>query len=504
MLLIRRLWLLPALIIVLLFYYLFWGSSDTAVNLKYPSNGDDGKLHWTKRPQKYPVKQYINPPRGSTPPIARIQFTFEVEQETFQAKKKREERRDAVKQSFVHAWEGYKKHAWTKDEVAPLSGGWRTSFGGWGATLVDSMDTLWIMGLKEDFEKCVQAVAEVDFTTNEEEIINVFETTIRYMGGMLAAYDLAEKKPKMLLKKARQLADILLTAFDTPNRMPMTRWTWRKSAIGGDVKAGETTLIAELGSMIVEFTRLSQLTGDLKYFDAVERINDELRRVQHNSSLPGMWPVIVNAETMDVQYNHFTLSGMADSAYEYLPKQWILMASRVDDYRRMYEKAYDVAKKHLFFRPMTERGQDILLSGNAFTKDEGPPELDPQGQHLACFAGGMVGLAGKVFRRPEDLDVARRLVDGCLWAYNAFPSGLMPETFHTVPCHIGIGTPDAGACVWSREKWLTAVADRQGTDPTLEKMSTTERGEYWVKQKNLAPGFTDIGDPRYILRYVQK
>ncbi len=118
-------------------------------------------------------------------------------------KKRREVRRAAVKEAFVHAWNGYKEHAWTKDEVAPISGGWRTSFGGWGATLVDTMDTLWLMDMKEDFLQCVEEVKNIDFTTNEEEILNVFETTIRYLGGLIAAYELSEKKHKMLLTKAR-------------------------------------------------------------------------------------------------------------------------------------------------------------------------------------------------------------------------------------------------------------------------------------------------------------
>ena len=73
----------------------------------------------------------------------------------------------------------------------------------------------------------MRVVRNIDFTTNEDEIINVFETTIRYMGGLLAAYDLSNRKYTILKTKAVELGNILYTAFDTPNRMPMTRWTWR-------------------------------------------------------------------------------------------------------------------------------------------------------------------------------------------------------------------------------------------------------------------------------------
>lgn len=499
MLLIRRLWLLPAAIATFLFYFLFFSPWDNT-SLRYPSTADDGKLHLVKHKERYPVKDYISPPRGSAHQIPRIQHPFEHEKESTEIKRRREVRRDAVKEAFLHAWNGYKQHAWSKDEVAPISGGWRTSFGGWGATLVDSMDTLWIMGLKEDFMQCVEEVKTIDFTTSEDEIINVFETTIRYLGGLISAYELSGRKYKVLINKAKELGDILYTAFDTPNRMPMTRWTWRESAEGGGVQAAERTLIAELGSMILEFTKLTQLTGDRKYFDAVQRINIALRRVQHNSSLPGMWPVVIDARTMEMPSDHFTLSGMADSTYEYLPKQHLLLGGRTEVYGRMYENAMEVAEQYLFYRPLTEHGEDVLLSGNAFPHEEEEPALEPQGQHLACYTGGMVAIGAMIFERPGDLDVARRLVEGCVWAYNAMPSKLMPEVFHTISCQKGVGKANADACQWSKEKWYKGIVDQQHDNDETENMTTDEKAEYWIKKKNLFPGFTNIQDARYILR----
>jgi mannosyl-oligosaccharide alpha-1,2-mannosidase len=83
------------------------------------------------------------------------------------------------------------------------------------------------MGLKEDFEIAVAAADTIDFTTTEQDLINVFETTIRYLGGFLAAYDTSEGKYPSLLKKAEQVGELLMSCFDTPNRMPITRWDWQ-------------------------------------------------------------------------------------------------------------------------------------------------------------------------------------------------------------------------------------------------------------------------------------
>ena len=208
-----------------------------------------------------------------------------------------------------------------KDEVAPLSGGFRNSFGGLAATLVDTLDSLWIMGLHKEFEEAVEAVAQINFSRSEETIVNVFEYTIRYLGGLLGAFELSNRKYPILLDKAVEVGEMLYAAFDTPNRMPLTRWEWEKSAQGQAIQASDGCLVAELASLSLEFTTLSRLSKDDKYFDAIQRITDELQKAQNNTKLPGMWPVVVDARTPSFSGdNTFTLGAMSDSLYEYLPK----------------------------------------------------------------------------------------------------------------------------------------------------------------------------------------
>ena len=121
----------------------------------------------------------------------------------------------------------------------------------------------------------------------------------------------------------------------------------------------------------------------------------------------------------------------------------MLLGGLSDQPEKFYETSMDVAKKHMFFRPMVPGEADILISGNIKVKKllvEGVDQHnntinnDGQGQHLACFIGGMMGIGSKIFARPDDLAVARKLVDGCIWAYNAMPTGIMPESFHAIVC----------------------------------------------------------------------
>ena len=184
-----------------------------------------GQLRWQKQAERYPVASYAKLPSGRpSSAIPKIQTARPKEDAA--ARGIRLARQAAVKASFQHSWDGYKEHAWLRDEVTPLTGSARDPFGGWAATLVDALDTLWIMDLKDDFKKAVKACNQIDFAYSESKEINVFETTIRYLGGFLASYELSNKKHRNLLKKAIEVGDLLMSAFDTPNRMPITRWKW--------------------------------------------------------------------------------------------------------------------------------------------------------------------------------------------------------------------------------------------------------------------------------------
>ena len=67
----------------------------------------DGRVHWKKRPDQYPVLSLIPLPSGSPKKIPKIQAIAPTESDS--AKEERLRRRDAVKESFTHSWEGYKK-----------------------------------------------------------------------------------------------------------------------------------------------------------------------------------------------------------------------------------------------------------------------------------------------------------------------------------------------------------------------------------------------------------
>ncbi|QKX64228.1 uncharacterized protein TRUGW13939_11401 [Talaromyces rugulosus] len=489
--LIRKSLVVPAFILTIIIYLTFEGSdaperpvdiSDTSFGSSSSSDTTTSAPRWQNRPEKYPVESYIELPSGKAGKIPKIQYDFPKEKSL--DRKRRLERQAAVKEAFDHAWAGYKKYAWLKDEVSPISGGFTNSFAGWAATLVDTLDTLLIMGMTDEFEEALDALDQIDFSTTSDQYINVFETTIRYMGGFMAAYDLSGGKYPVLLKKAQEVGDLVYGAFDTPNRMQMARWDWKKSLRGETMAPAKNTLLAEVGSLCLEFTRLTQLTGDPKYFDAIQRVSNELEKAQMSTAIPGLWPMIVDLDNLAFNNRQFTLGGMADSTYEYLPKQHLLLGDHTKQYQKMYEAIIAPIKKHLLFRPMTKDGEDILFSGT-----KSGANLDAEAQHLTCFVGGMFGIGGKIFDRREDVKTARKLVDGCIWAYDSMATGLMPEIFHTSVCD------DVEYCSWDEKKWLADV--RKNNRGNADDDEATRD---MAKKLGLAPGITRVTDAKYILR----
>jgi mannosyl-oligosaccharide alpha-1,2-mannosidase len=130
----------------------------------------------------------------------------------------------------------------------------------------------------------------------------------------------------------------------------------------------------------------------------------------------------------------------------------MLLGGVNDQYQRLYERAIDVAKEQLLFRPMLPDNRDILLSGNLLLSDRADERLFiAEGAHLSCFVGGMLAIAAQIFQRPADLATAAKLADGCVWAYEATRTGIMPESFVAVPC------ADAAHCRWNETRYMEAV-----------------------------------------------
>ncbi|KAK3320211.1 family 47 glycosyl hydrolase [Cercophora scortea] len=435
----------------------------------------NSSFDWSKVDFKYPAPTPLRQlPAGRPISLPPVQHTFARESPA--EAKLREERRQKVKALFQKNWASYRKYAWMKDALQPLSAGYKEQFSGWAATLVDALDTLWIMGMRDEFDEAVEAVAGIDFGRSSSASVNMFEVNIRYLGGLLAAYDLSGRE--VLLTKATELGDLLYAGYNTKNRMPVDFIDFEGAKNGRGLLVESSVVSASPGTLSMEMTHLSQVTGDPKYYDAVSRVMDVFAKGQAWTKIPGIWPIYVSMRTEDVTAgSFFSIAGSADSLYEYIPKMHALLGGLEPKYEEMSKAFLETANSTFFFRPMLPSEENLLMIGTASVNDNGTVNLDPESEHLGCFVGGVYGLAGRLFRRPDWVeDIGAKLTHGCIYAYRSMPTGMMPERYNMVPC------ASRESCAWDEQLFDEEKKKRPEWAPHLPK------------------GFTTAKDPRYILR----
>ncbi|XP_043966856.1 mannosidase, alpha, class 1B, member 1b [Gambusia affinis] len=170
------------------------------------------------------------------------------------------ERMEAVRESFRHAWKGYKEYAWGHDELRPVSRSYSEWFG-LGLTLIDALDTMWILELKQEFEEAREWVAS-ELTFNKNVDVNLFETTIRILGGLLSTYHLTGDN--LFLDKAKDVGSRLMPAFNTQSKIPYSDVNIGKGTAHPPRWTSDST-VAEVTSIQLEFRELSRLTQDPQY-----------------------------------------------------------------------------------------------------------------------------------------------------------------------------------------------------------------------------------------------
>ena len=349
---------------------------------------------WSRfKPHHQPSTAPTSLPSVSVKSLPRIQYDFSRSSDSRGSSF--ELRRLEVKRAFQKCWKSYRRYAWMKDELEPVTGKGKTTFGGWGATLFDSLDTLWIMGFEKEFKEAVKAVAQVDWAKTEATSVNVFETTIRYLGGLLSAYDLSGER--ILLLKAIELGDMLLAAFDRPNYLPGF-WFDFENAKNGKQRDDQQLALAAPASLSLEFTRLSQLTENSKYYGAIDRVMSLLAKHQNFTLLPGMWPNSINFDASSfTKHNKFSIGSSADSAYEYLPKMHALLGGMSQKYLDMTNFSFLTIVGNILYRPSLPNQEDILFASTVHTGMNNRVIPSHDMEHLSCFAGGMFAL-GEVSR----------------------------------------------------------------------------------------------------------
>ncbi|EJD01333.1 alpha-mannosidase [Fomitiporia mediterranea MF3/22] len=269
--------------------------------------------------------------------------------------------REKTRDLWNHGFNNYMENAFPYDELMPLSCAgrgpdWENPHnfanndvaGNFSLTLIDVLDTFVVLGDTSGFEKAVRnTINWVSFDVNTRP--QVFETTIRVLGGLLSGHIFASDPTGQfylpwyrdeLLILAKDLGQRLLPAFNTPTGIPYSRLNLRQGVPLGEP---HDTCTAGAGSLILEFGTLSRLTGDDRFEKAAYKAFFALWNRKSDIGLVGN------------TINHFTgkwlipevtgIGAGVDSFYEYAFK-WFVLSGEVE-FLDVWHEAYAAVMRYV-------------------------------------------------------------------------------------------------------------------------------------------------------------
>jgi mannosidase alpha-like ER degradation enhancer 2 len=318
----------------------------------------------------------------------------------------------AVRDAFLHAWQGYERYAWGHDELLPLSRGARDWYpASFVMTPVDAFDTMLLMGLSDEAARAKTLVFE-RLSFDRDFPVQVFEMTIRLLGGLISAWQM--DGDARFLALARDLGDRLLPAFGSPTGMPYRYVNLRTGAVSGPVSNP-----AEIGTLMLEFGALSRLTGDARYYGAAKRAVTALYARRSPIGLVGS---TINVETGAWVDRDSHVSGGIDSYYEYLLKAWLLF--RDPDFERMWDSSIAAVNRYL----ADERAAGLWY---------GHADMET-GTRTATHFGALDAFFAAVLAKSGDTARGGRLMRSIFSMWTSF--GIEPEELDYVtmrPVHAG-------------------------------------------------------------------
>lgn len=319
-----------------------------------------------------------------------------------------------------------------------MNNSYQDSRNGWGLTAVDGLDTAIVMEQVDIVNIILDFIPTIDFTKNhavapDAITTSLFETNIRYIGGLMGAYDLLkgpfshldcnQSNIDALLTQAETLADTLKFAFDTPTGIPVNlvylenrTFTNQYQMLDGTYTAG----LAEMGTLVLEWQHLSDLTGNPEYGALAQKAES----CWFNG--PEIWPGLTGSNfsvsTGAIINDYGGWTGGNDSAYEYLLKMYVYDPVRYENYSARWQAAADSTIAHLIGHPSS---RPDLTVASAFTGTQ----LQNYSEQLACFTGGNFLLGSTVYDRPDYLFYGLAFSEFCANGYRYAASGIGPSQY---------------------------------------------------------------------------
>ncbi|KAJ3193717.1 hypothetical protein HK101_004303 [Irineochytrium annulatum] len=346
---------------------------------------------------------------------------------------------DHVRAMMNHSWTGYRTYAWGSDELRPISKGSKNWYHQHSllSTPIDALDTLWLMGMRAEYEDAKELVMSKLDISNVEKPINLFETTIRIVGGLIGAYEMDHDEE--WIRKAKGVLDPLMVAFNaTPTRIPLNYVAVGKG-VAVDFDGGKNIiLLSEAGTLQLEMQYLSDVTGDPRYseyslfvLEQLENMGWPTKGLFGKRFDPNRLRVLDNTSGDQTPVFSYGLGGETDSFYEYLLKLYISTGEK--KFLERFERSAEVKPLMIATFPIINFHCLQCQAMEQHMLKSIPPNMFYL-PDTGCFAGGMFSLSSFVVERSNAtrmFEIGKGITETCAAAYEHSAVGLGPESFMT-------------------------------------------------------------------------
>ena len=319
-----------------------------------------------------------------------------------------EEKLGAIREELRFAWQKYKEHAWGQDILQPLSKRGRRWMG-YGCTIIDALDTLFIAGLDKEYKEGIDWVEnKLDFQ-QFEPALPLFESVIRILGGLLGAYTL-DPRPRVL-EQALNIGEKLFYAVSASKSHfphPTSRWQSKSGS-------GPQIVLAEVGTLQMEYVALAGFTGKMKFADGVLKAFKYFHKTGK-----GLFGENCNVQGGTCN-GKLSVGGGSDSTYEYFAKMYLMSGLKVEAFHELWERTVRDLK------PMLSKSTPSELVYFGEMRGAGQA-VQPTWGHLNCFVGGTYAVMAKHAadekKQKEEFEIGAGIARTCHAMYAQSPTGV--------------------------------------------------------------------------------
>lgn len=319
-----------------------------------------------------------------------------------------------VIKDFSYVWYQYVKNAPANDSMNALTGEGVNDKGGIASLMYANIDTMYLLGSEENFEKLLRIVGKHSFSPVGP--VKAADFTKDVVGGLLGAFYMSEKNET--LEKAKEFTEILLEIYSYKEFLPKDAYSFESKSAKFSHPNIKTVNAFNLAEILV----LYQHTGDERLLKVVENADNFVGQNIKKIDIVSSYIITKDFKVEVLKFGpNFNMDQDSVHIHRNLFNAWLLSNKTASNLKALY----DISKRFIIKNLTLTNDKGSLFISNRYPDK---PELNYKMHQAACAYAGQLALENDIFEfNITEVNLAKRLMDTCIHFYVDSPKGLGPS-----------------------------------------------------------------------------